>query len=58
MNDTGFDKIKDEFLLNKIKRLMKFSDLVLVTDYNHGIISFKNANFISKKKIFLFERSS
>ena len=21
---------------------MKFSDLVLVTDYNHGMISFKN----------------
>ena len=27
-NDTGFDKVKDQFLLNKIKRLMKFSDLV------------------------------
>lgn len=50
LNDTGFDKIKDEFLLAKIKRLMKFSDLVLVTDYDHGMISFKNANFISKKK--------
>ena len=58
LNDSSLDKTNELSLLKKIKKLMKESDLVLVTDYDHGMISAKNAKIISSKKFFLFKCSN
>lgn len=52
LNDSSLDKTNELSLFKKIKKLMKESDLVLVTDYDHGMISAKNAKIISSKKNF------
>ena len=52
LNDERLDKKEDAQLRNKIKKNLKSSDLVLVTDYDHGFISSSNAKLISKQKNF------
>jgi rfaE bifunctional protein kinase chain/domain/rfaE bifunctional protein nucleotidyltransferase chain/domain len=52
LNDTSLDKTNELLLFKQIIKLMRKSDLILVTDYDHGMISAKNAKFISNKKNF------
>ena len=50
LNDSSLDKTNELSLL-KNKKIMKESDLVLVTDYDHGMISAKMQK-LSQAKIF------
>lgn len=47
-NDEELESKEEKDLLRKIKKINKY-DLVIITDYNHGLISKKIGSFISKK---------
>ena len=45
---------KNEIVFNKLlKKEIKKHDLIIVSDYGHGLISKKSANIICKKSKFL-----
>jgi len=53
INDEILNK-KDETIFNKLlKKEIKRNDLVIVSDYGHGLISKKSANLICKESKFL-----
>jgi len=53
INDEILNK-KDEIIFNKLlKKEIKKHDLIIVSDYGHGLISKKSANLICKKSKFL-----
>ena len=53
INDEILKK-KDEIIFNKLlKKEIKKHDLIIVSDYGHGLISKKSANLICKKSKFL-----
>ena len=47
-NDEELESKEEKDLFRKIKKINKY-DLVIITDYNHGLISKKIGSFISKK---------
>ena len=53
MNDKFFDKYQDKIFKKKLEKKLKISDLVIVSDYGHGLISNNNAKFLCKKAKFL-----
>ena len=48
INDDILTKKEDKLFYNILKKLTPNYDLVIVSDYGHGLISEKNANLISK----------
>ena len=48
INDDILTKKEDKLFYNILKKLTPNYDLVIVSDYGHGLISSKNANLISK----------
>jgi len=50
INDEPFDDKANQKLINLINKSLKKTDLIIVSDYGHGLISSKNAEKISKLK--------
>ena len=48
INDDILTKKEDKLFYNILKKLIPNYDLVIVSDYGHGLISSKNANLIGK----------
>ena len=48
INDDNLTKNEDKLFYNILKKVTPNYDLVIVSDYGHGLISSKNANLISK----------
>jgi len=48
-NDSEINKIEEKKFINLIKNKGNKSDLIIITDYNHGIITTKVSEFISSK---------
>ena len=48
INDDILTKKEDKLFYNILKKMTPKYDLVIVSDYGHGLISSKNANLISK----------
>jgi len=53
LNDQPLDKNQERKLNSKIIKLIKSHDLVIVSDYGHGLISDKTAKLIVKKSKFV-----
>tara|TARA_B100000787_G_scaffold170311_1_gene166232 strand:+ start:9395 stop:10909 length:1515 start_codon:yes stop_codon:yes gene_type:complete len=53
INEEPFEKKDNQKLMNLIKKNSKKSDLIIVSDYGHGLISPINAEKISKLKKFI-----
>ena len=53
INDDILTKNEDKLFCNILKKMIPNYDLVIVSDYGHGLISSKNANLISKLSKFL-----
>ena len=49
-NDSNLSPNEESLLFKKIKKNIKNYDVVIVSDYGHGLISQKIANFLSKRK--------
>ena len=49
LNDQPLDRDQESKLNRKIQKLIKNHDLVIVSDYGHGLISDKTAKLIVKK---------
>ncbi len=47
------DKKSEPYFFNKLKKISEKSDLLIISDYDHGLISPKGANQISKLKNFV-----
>tara|TARA_Y100000590_G_scaffold455692_1_gene604833 strand:- start:1315 stop:2829 length:1515 start_codon:yes stop_codon:yes gene_type:complete len=52
INDNSLNKNEEKAFISKIDKMIKKYDLVIVSDYGHGIITGKVANHISKQKIY------
>ena len=53
INDDTLSKIEENKFINLINKEISKNDLVIVSDYGHGLISKKSANLICKKSKFL-----
>ena len=53
INDENLSKDNEDDLLNKLKKIIKKFDVVVVTDYGHGMITSKVANYICKNSKYL-----
>ena len=53
MSDSPLGKSDENNFKRKLKKHLKYFDLVIVTDYGHGFISKSTANFICKNSKFL-----
>jgi rfaE bifunctional protein kinase chain/domain/rfaE bifunctional protein nucleotidyltransferase chain/domain len=53
INDDILEKKEEKLFYNKLKKLIPKHDLVIVSDYGHGLISNKSANLISKLSKYL-----
>ena len=53
MVDNPLNKIEENSILNKIKKNISKVDVVIVTDFGHGLINKKIIDFLSKSKVFL-----
>ena len=53
INDDILEKKEEKLFHNKLKKLIPKHDLVIVSDYGHGLISNKSANLISKLSKYL-----
>ena len=53
LNDQPLDRDQESKLNRKIQKLIKNHDLVIVSDYGHGLISDKTAKLIVKKSKFV-----
>jgi len=53
LNDVPLDRDQESKLNKKIQKLIKDHDLVIVSDYGHGLISDKTAKLIVKKSKFI-----
>ena len=53
LNDDPLTNKEEKIFNNKLKKLLKSHDLVIVSDYGHGLISKKSAEVISKKSKYL-----
>lgn len=53
INDDVLNKKNEKEFHSKLKKLIKKSDLVIVSDYGHGLISKESASLICKKSNFL-----
>ena len=49
-DDIYEDKKKEAYFFNKLKKISKKSELLIISDYDHGLISPKGANQISRLK--------
>ena len=52
MVDNPLNKIEENSILNKIKKNISKVDVVIVTDFGHGLINKKIIDFLSKSKFF------
>jgi len=53
LNDDPLAHKEENFFNSKLKKLLKTADLVIVSDYGHGLISKKSAEIILKKSKYL-----
>ncbi|MDC0498843.1 PfkB family carbohydrate kinase [Alphaproteobacteria bacterium] len=49
LNDDNLSKEEENILKSKIDKLIKSKDIVIISDFGHGIITQNIANYISKK---------
>ena len=52
LNDDYVEKREETKITNKLKKLIKNFDVIIVADYGHGMITKKISQCISRKKIF------
>ena len=52
INDENLNNSQEKYLLQIIKKKLDTSDLFITSDYGHGLISSKVAEFISSKKTY------
>ena len=53
INDDNLNKTQEKLFSKKLKKMILKYDLVIVSDYGHGLISNKNANTICKHSKYL-----
>jgi len=53
INDDALDNEEEKFFARKLKKLVSNHDLVIVSDYGHGLISKRNSEIICKSSKYL-----
>ena len=53
INDDALSEVEEKLFGNKLKKLLQVHDLVIVSDYGHGLISKKNSEIICKNSNYL-----